>query len=281
MMIQVQSVPTISLNDENSIPQIGFGVFQVPPGEDTERAVSEALEAGYRSLDTAEAYRNEAGVGKAIADSGVARDDIFITTKVFNTHHGRDLTRDAIDKSLERLGIERLDLYLIHWPAPMKDLYAETWQALVELREEGKTRSIGVSNFKQKHLERIIVETGVTPAVNQIELHPYLQQSHMRQFHVEQGIATEAWSPIAQGAVLGDPAITSIAERLGKTPAQIVLRWHAMIGNVVIPKSVTPERIRSNIEIFDFHLEDTDLAAISALNRDERTGPDPDSFYLP
>jgi len=280
-MTQVQTIPTVSLNDENAIPQLGFGVFQIPPGDETERAVSEALEAGYRSIDTAEAYRNEESVGKAIAESGIPRDELFITTKVFNTHHGEEPTREAIEKSLERLGIDQLDLYLIHWPAPMNDMYPETWRTLVELRDEGKTRSIGVSNFKERHLERIFVETGVTPALNQIELHPYLQQPALRSFHAQHGIATEAWSPIAQGAVLKDPTIKAIADRIGRTPAQVVLRWHFAVGNIAIPKSVTPERIRENIEVFDFHLEDTDLAAISALDREQRTGPDPDSFFLP
>jgi 2,5-diketo-D-gluconate reductase A len=279
-MTEVQSVPTITLNDGKSIPQLGFGVFQVPP-DDTERAVNEAFEAGYRSIDTAEAYRNEPGVGKAIAASGIARDELYITTKVFNPHHGRELTLAAIDNSLERLGIDQLDLYLIHWPVPLHDLYVETWRAMVELHGAGKSRSIGVSNFKQPHLERIIADSGVTPTVNQVELHPYLQQPELREFHDQHKIITEAWSPIAQGAVLDDPAITAIAERIGKTPAQVVIRWHVEIGNIVIPKSVTPERIKSNIDVFDFELEQSDHAAIEAINREERTGPDPDEFVMP
>jgi diketogulonate reductase-like aldo/keto reductase len=279
-MTELETVPSIALNDGESIPQLGFGVFQVPP-DDTERCVSEALEAGYRSIDTAEAYGNEAGVGKAIAASGLSRNEIFVTTKVFNTHHGREKTETAIARSLERLGLDQLDLYLIHWPVPVNALYAETWQTLVELRDDGKTRSIGVSNFKEQHLSRIISDSGVTPAVNQIELHPYLQQSALREFHQRHKIATEAWSPIAQGDVLDDPTVVAIAERIDKTPAQVVLRWHVEIGNIVIPKSVTPERIQSNFEIFDFELAADDVAEIAAIDRHQRRGPDPDTFVMP
>lgn len=279
-MTQTETVPTIKLNDGKVIPQLGFGVFQVPPA-DTQEVTEAALEAGYRSIDTAEAYRNEDGVGKAIAACGIARDELFITTKVFNTHHGRELTEKAIEDSLGRLGIDQLDLYLMHWPVPARDLYLETWETMIDLHAAGKTKSIGVSNFKEPHLKKIIDATQVTPTVNQVELHPYLQQQALRTFHAEHQIGTEAWSPLAQGAVLDDPAIAALADRLGKTPAQIVLRWHIQVGNIVIPKSVTPERITSNFEVFDFELGPDDLIAVLQLDRNERTGPDPDEFYLP
>jgi 2,5-diketo-D-gluconate reductase A len=271
-------VPTISLNSGSSIPQLGFGVFQVPPDE-VQQAVSTAFEAGYRSIDTAAMYRNESGVGKAIAESGLPRDELFITTKLNNNAHGYDAARTAFRESLDKLGLDYLDLYLIHWPLPAKDKYLETWQAFISLRDEGLIRSIGVSNFQAAHLDRIIGETGVTPALNQIELHPYLIQERMRRYDADHGIATEAWSPIAQGGeLLRDTTVTSLAEKYGKTPAQVVIRWHIELGNVVIPKSVTPSRIAENIDVFDFELAPEDVEAISGLNRDERTGPDPDHF---
>jgi 2,5-diketo-D-gluconate reductase A len=278
-MSQTQQVPTIELTGGVGIPQLGFGVFQVPP-DDTERAVSLALEAGYRHIDTAAAYRNEAGVGKAIRASGLPREEIFVTTKLWNDQQGHDKAVQAFAASLERLGLDAVDLYLIHWPLPMADKYVETWQALVELQADGRSRAIGVSNFVEAHLQRVIDETGVTPAINQVELHPYLQQASLREFHAKHGIVTEAWSPLAQGALLDDPVVVKIADAHGKTPAQVVLRWHVQIGNVVIPKSVTPERIRANIEVFDFELGDDELAAIEGLDRGHRTGPDPETFSM-
>jgi 2,5-diketo-D-gluconate reductase A len=278
-MSQTQQVPTIDLTGDVAIPQLGFGVFQVPP-DDTERAVSLALEAGYRHIDTAAAYRNEAGVGKAIRASGLGREEVFVTTKLWNDQQGHDKAIQAFAASLERLGLDFVDLYLIHWPLPMAGKYVETWQALVELHAEGRSRAIGVSNFTAEHLQRVIDETGVTPAINQVELHPYLQQVSLREFHAEHGIATEAWSPLAQGALLDDPVVVKIAEAHGKTPAQVVLRWHVQIGNVVIPKSVTPERIRANIEVFDFELGGDELTAIEGLDRGHRTGPDPETFSM-
>jgi 2,5-diketo-D-gluconate reductase A len=278
-MSQTQEIPAIELNDGTTIPQLGFGVFQVPPDE-TEKAVAEALEAGYRHIDTAAAYRNEAGVGRAIAASGIPRDELFITTKLWNDEQGHDQAIQAFAASAERLALDVLDLYLIHWPVPMADKFVETFQAFTELQADGRVRSIGVSNFHEPHLRRVIDEVGVTPSVNQIELHPYLQQRHLRDVHAELGIVTEAWSPIAQGAVLDDPVITRIAEAHGRTPAQVALRWHVQLGNVVIPKSVTPARIRENMAIFDFELSAEDLDAIAQLDRGERTGPDPDEFAL-
>ncbi|MGX6448346.1 aldo/keto reductase [Patulibacter sp. S7RM1-6] len=271
------TVPTITLKSGVEIPQLGFGVFQVPEDE-TEAAVTEALQAGYRSIDTAAAYGNEAGVGAAIAKSGIPRDELFVTTKLWNADQGHDAALKAADESLRKLGLDHVDLYLIHWPTPERDLYVETWRAFEQLQKDGKARSIGVSNFQPAHLERLFAETDVVPDVNQVELHPYLTQAPLRAFHAEHGIATEAWSPIAQGAVLDDPAIAAIAERLGRTTAQVVLRWHLQIGDVVIPKSVTPERIHQNFALFDFELTDEDVRAIDALDRGHRTGPDPDTF---
>ena len=276
-MSQTQQIPSIELNDGVTIPQLGFGVFQVPP-EDTERVVSIALETGYRHIDTAAAYRNEVGVGRAIAASGIPREELFITTKLWNDQQGRERTIEAFARSAEALQLDVIDLYLIHWPIPMADRFVETWEAFASLRADGRIRSMGVSNFQEAHLRRIVDEVGVTPSVNQVELHPYLTQEPLRAVHRELGIATEAWSPLAQGAVLGDPVITRIAAAHGKTPAQVVLRWHLQLGNIAIPKSVTAERIRENIELFDFELAEEEIDAISALNRDERTGPDPDSF---
>ncbi len=267
-------VPNVPLRGGADIPQLGFGVFQVPP-EDTAAVTARALEAGYRHIDTAAAYRNEAGVGEAVRASGLARDEVFITSKCWNGDHGREESRRALSASLERLGVDRLDLYLIHWPVPAQDRYVETWETLVELQQEGRIRAIGVSNFLPEHLERIIDATGVVPAVNQIELHPYLQQTELRDFHAAHGIVTEAWSPLAQGALLDDPVITGLAERYERTPAQIVLRWHVQLGNIVIPKSVTPERIAENIALFDFALDDNAMDAIEGLDRGERIGPDP------
>jgi 2,5-diketo-D-gluconate reductase A len=243
--------------------------------------VSLALEAGYRHIDTAEAYRNEEGVGRAIAASGLPRDELFVTTKLWNSHQGRDPARRALAKSLDRLGLDHVDLYLIHWPLPSRDLYVETWRAFEELKAEGGTASIGVSNFERSHLERLAAETGTTPAVDQVELHPYFQQRELRAYDAEHGIATEDWSPLGQGGeVLEDPAIVAIAEAHGRTPAQVIIRWHLQLGNVVIPKSVTPERIRSNIQVFDFELSTGEMGAIDELDRGQRLGPDPDRFAV-
>lgn len=270
--------PTVKLTSGNDMPQLGFGVFQVPPDE-TRAAVSAALEAGCRSIDTAAMYRNEEGVGRAIADSGVAREDLFITTKLNNDGHGYDAALKAFESSRTALGLDYLDLYLIHWPLPAKDLYVETWRALLKLRADGVVRSVGVSNFQPTHLDRLADETGVAPALNQIELHPYLTQQTLRDYDASHGIATEAWSPLAKGGdLLRDDVITALARKYGRTPAQVVIRWHLELGNVVIPKSVTPSRIRENLDVFGFHLSDADVVAVSGLNRDARTGPDPDRF---
>ncbi|MFI8194162.1 aldo/keto reductase [Streptomyces sp. NPDC085946] len=270
-------VPTVTLNNGVEIPQLGFGVFQVPDAETT-AAVSAALEAGYRSIDTAAIYGNEAGVGKALAASGIARDDLFITTKLWNADQGYDTTLRAFDASLDKLGLDYVDLYLIHWPTPARDLYRESWKALEKLAADGRIRAAGVSNFQPAHLKRLLDGTGLVPAVNQIELHPGLQQSELRALHADLGIATEAWSPLAQGAVLSDDAITAIAARHGKSPAQVVIRWHLQLGNIVIPKSVTPARIRENLDVFDFALTDEEMTSIAALDRGLRTGPDPDTL---
>ncbi|WP_030607595.1 aldo/keto reductase [Streptomyces sclerotialus] len=271
------SVPNVTLNNGVAMPQLGFGVFQVPDDETT-AAVTSALEAGYRSIDTAAVYGNEAGVGRALASSGIAREDLFVTTKLWNEDQGYDATLAAFDASLAKLGLDHVDLYLIHWPAPARDRYLDTWRAFEKLLADGRIRAIGVSNFQPAHLRRLLDASGIVPAVNQVELHPGLQQSELRAFHAEHGIATEAWSPLAQGALLKDEAITAIAERHGKSPAQVVLRWHLQIGNVVIPKSVTPARIRENLDVFDFVLTDADIDAITALDQGLRTGPDPDTF---
>ncbi|MEU9399142.1 aldo/keto reductase [Streptomyces sp. SID4985] len=273
-------VPPIVLNNGVEMPQLGFGVWQVPDTE-AERAVSTALEAGYRSIDTAAIYGNETGTGKAIAASGLPREDIFVTTKLWNSDHGYDATLRAFDASLEKLGLDYLDLYLIHWPVPARDNYVDSYKAFEKLYSDGRIRAIGVSNFLPEHLERLISETSIVPAVDQIELHPHLQQRAAREFNAEQGIATEAWSPLGQGkGLLEVPAIVAIARKHGRTPAQVVLRWHVQLGNIVIPKSVTPSRIRENIEVFDFNLDDEDLAAISALNEDKRLGPNPAEFEV-
>jgi len=272
-----KSFPTVTLNNGIEIPQLGFGVFQVPDPE-TAAAVTSALEAGYRSIDTAAIYGNEAGVGQALAASGIARDELFVTTKLWNADQGYDATLKAFDASLAKLGLDFVDLYLIHWPTPARDLYRESWRAIEKLAGEGRVRAAGVSNFQPAHLRRLLDDSSLVPAVNQIELHPGLQQRELRRLHAELGIATEAWSPLAQGAVLGEPALTSIAERYGKSPAQVVLRWHLQLGNVVIPKSVTPSRIRENADVFDFALTEDEMTAIAGLDQGLRTGPDPDTL---
>ncbi|MEU1290904.1 aldo/keto reductase [Streptomyces sp. NPDC005840] len=270
-------VPSVTLNNGLEIPQLGFGVFQVPDAE-TSAAVGTALEAGYRSVDTAAVYGNERGVGAALASSGLARADLFVTTKVWNDDHGYDATLRAFDESLGRLGLDYVDLYLIHWPAPARDLYRASWRAIERLAADGRIRAAGVSNFPPAHLRRLAEGSALVPAVNQIELHPGLQQRELRALHTESGIVTEAWSPLAQGAVLGDPVLTEIAARHGRSPAQVVLRWHLQLGTVVIPKSVTPERIRENIDVFGFALTDAEMASIAGLDRGLRTGPDPDTL---
>ncbi|MFD5495158.1 aldo/keto reductase [Streptomyces sp. NPDC001812] len=271
----MSKVPPITLNNGVEMPQLGFGVWQVPDAE-AETAVAAALEAGYRSIDTAAAYGNEEGTGRAIAASGVPREDLFVTTKLWNTDHGYDSTLRAFDASLSKLGLDHVDLYLIHWPTPARGRYVDTYRAFEKLYAEGRVRAIGVSNFQREHLEHLIAETSVVPAVDQIELHPHLQQRAAREYHAQQGIATEAWSPLGQGkGLLEVPAIVAIAQKHGRTPAQVVLRWHIQLGNVVIPKSVTPSRIEENIDVFGFSLDTEDLAAISALDEGRRLGPDP------
>ena len=277
----MSSVPEIMLNNGQAIPQFGFGVFQISPA-DTAEAVSTALQAGYRHIDTAQGYGNEREVGEALAKSGLDRAEVFVTSKLGNGDHRPDDARQAFAATLSKLGSDYIDLYLIHWPLPTRydGDYVSTWKALEEFYRDGRARSIGVSNFQPHHLRRLHEETGIIPAVNQIEVHPYLTQPDLRAFCAGQQIAIEAWSPIARGSVLDDPAIVAIARTVDKTPAQVVLRWHIERGDIVFPKSVTPARIRENIDIFDFELSGEDVAAISALNKNERIGPDPDTFDL-
>ncbi|WP_135459957.1 aldo/keto reductase [Mycobacterium sp. DL99] len=269
--------PRVTLNDGNSIPQVGLGVWQTP-AEETERAVTAALQAGYRHIDTAAAYRNEAETGRGLLNSGVPREDVFLVTKLWNSDQGYDSTLAAFDASLDRLGVDYLDLYLIHWPVPANNAYVDTFKAFAHLHDQGRVRSIGVSNFAPEHLTVLIDVTGIVPAVNQIELHPLFPQRELREVHARLGIATEAWSPLGQGSLLTDPVITGIAGRHGKTPAQVLIRWHIHLGNIVIPKSVNPERIVSNFDVFDFDLDETDMAAIATLETDTRLGPDPRTF---
>ncbi len=275
------SIPTLTLNNGHTIPQLGFGVFQVPPDQVIE-PVETALEAGYRLIDTAAAYGNEDGVGKALANSGIDRDELFVTTKLWNSDHGFDNALRAFDSSLSKLGLDVVDLYLIHWPTPGRSDFVETWKALEKIYAEGRARSIGVSNFTIHHLNRLRSEATIVPAVNQIELHPRFPQDELRAYHQDHQIATEAWSPIGQGqGLLEDPTVKSVAEAHGKSPAQAVLRWHIQLGNVVIPKSVTPQRIRENLEVFDFELDDGEMAMLSSLSGHDlagRIGPDPEHF---
>jgi 2,5-diketo-D-gluconate reductase A len=270
-------IPTVTLSDGVEIPQLGYGVFQIPPDE-TQRAVEAAVGAGYRHIDTAAAYRNERGVAAGIAASGVPRGEIFVTTKLWNSEQGFDLTLAAFERSIEALDTDHVDLYLIHWPIPSRDLYLDTWRAFERIHGEGGARSIGVSNFRVADLERLQQEAETMPTVNQIELHPLLQQAELRAWHAEHGVVTEAWSPLAQGEVLEDETLMTIAAHHQKTVAQVILRWHLQLGNVVIPKSVTPERIRANLDLFDFELSEDDLAAIARLEAGHRTGPDPETF---
>jgi 2,5-diketo-D-gluconate reductase A len=277
MSTSTKTIPTIALNDGTTMPQLGYGVFQVP-NDQTTAAVATALETGYRSIDTAAIYGNEAGVGRALAASSLPREELFVTTKLWLADLGRASTRDALATSLEKLGLDHVDLYLIHWPGTDTAAYLESWQALEELRSEGLTRSIGVSNFLPGQLERIIELGGTVPAVNQVELHPFLQNRETAAVNRAHGIATEAWSPLAQGAVLDDPAVLAAAAAHGVTPAQVVLRWHLQAGNVVIPKSVTASRMASNLDVFGFDLDVGQVAAFDALDRDGRTGPFPGTF---
>jgi 2,5-diketo-D-gluconate reductase A len=268
----------LKMNNGVTIPQVGFGVFQVAP-EQTRDSVLEALNAGYRHIDTAKLYANEAEVAQAIGESGLPRDEVFVTTKLWNDDQGYDRALRAFDASMDRLGFDVLDLYLIHWPTPRADRYADTWRAFEKLYAEGRVRAIGVSNFTPEHLRRLLDSAEVAPAINQVELHPYLQQAELRAAHDELGILTEAWSPIARGGdVLVDPVVVGIAEKHRRTTAQVILRWHLQIGNVVLPRSVNPTRIRENISLFDFELDEEDLAAIADLDGGGRIGPDPARF---
>jgi 2,5-diketo-D-gluconate reductase A len=271
-------VPDVKLNNGVTMPQLGFGVFLVPPDEVVE-PVRAAIEAGYRLIDTAKLYENEEGVGHALADSGVARDELFVTTKVWNSDHGFDRALRAFDDSAKRLGLDVLDLYLIHWPMPKRDRYVETWRALERLYADGRVRAIGVSNFTEPHLRRLLAETDIVPAVNQVELHPGLAQDSLRAFHDQHGIVTESWSPLGRGhGLLDQPSVTAIAEAHSVTPAQVVLRWHLQLGLVVIPKSTHADRIRANIDDFGFELTAQEMAALSAIDQPGRIGPDPDTF---
>jgi 2,5-diketo-D-gluconate reductase A len=273
----VSIVPNLPLNDGSEIPQVGFGVFQIPP-EQTVETVLHALKTGYRSIDTAAMYANESEVADAIARSQLDRSEVFVTTKLWNSDQGRDRAMRAFEQSLSRLGFDYVDLYLIHWPAPSQGLYVETWDAFTELHRDGRARSIGVSNFTVEHLRHIIEESGVVPAVNQVELHPRHQQAELRRFHSERGIVTEAWSPLARGRVLGERVIEEMAARHGRTPAQVILRWHVQRGNVVIPRSVNPSRIAENFGVFDFSLSGEEMEAVGGLDESARVGPDPQTF---
>ncbi len=274
------TVPAVKLNDGNHIPQLGYGVWQVG-NDEAISAVSEALKVGYRHIDTAAIYGNEEGTGKAINESGIARSDIYLTTKLWNKEQGYESTLKAFDESLKKLGTDYVDLYLIHWPLPSKDLFMETWRAFIKIKEEGRAKSIGVSNFRTADLERILKESDVVPVLNQIELHPQFQQDELRLFHSKHDIATEAWSPLGQGTILENPTLKTIAEKHGKSVAQVILRWHIETGNIVIPKSVTPARIKENFEVFDFSLNGTDHDAITKLDKtDGRIGPNPATFSV-
>jgi 2,5-diketo-D-gluconate reductase A len=275
------NVPTIQLNDGTRIPQLGFGVFKVDP-DDTAEAVKTALDIGYRHIDTAEMYQNERGVGQGVRAAGLDRADVYITSKLNNGYHRPDDARRAFDETLTALGSDYVDLFLIHWPLPTlyDGDFVSTWQTLEEFKKDGRARSIGVSNFQTAHLERLARETDTTPAVNQIEVHPYFTNDAVRIYGAEHGIATEAWSPIAKGGVLDDPVVQRIADATEKSTAQVVLRWHIQRGDIVFPKSVTPQRIRENFALFDFQLGDSDMEALTSLDKGEdgRTGPNPDRF---
>jgi 2,5-diketo-D-gluconate reductase A len=271
------AAPLLTLNDGIAIPQVGLGVWKTP-AEDTERAVSAALAAGYRHIDTAAAYGNETETGRAIAGSGLDRDEVFLVTKLWNSEQGYDKTMSAFEASVARLGVDHLDLYLIHWPVPEQNLFVDTFKAFAKLRDDGRVRSIGVSNFEPEHLRVLVDETGIVPSVNQIELHPLLPQEELRELHAQLGIVTEAWSPLGQGSLLTHPTVTQVAEAHGKTAAQALIRWHMQLGNIVIPKSVNPQRIESNFDVFDFELSERDMTSIASLADGTRLGPDPRTF---
>jgi 2,5-diketo-D-gluconate reductase A len=279
MPIDPSIVPNIALNDGTTIPQIGFGLWQVPPAG-AEAATSEALAVGYRHVDSAAVYANEAEAGLAVARSGLAREDVYVTTKLWNPDHGYDEAMRAFDLSMGKLGFEYLDLFLIHWQCKQFAKYVDTWRALIDLQASGRVRSIGVSNFKETALREIIDVTGVVPVVNQIELHPWLPQLDMRAVHAEYGIATESWSPLASGQLIGDQLLATIAAKHGVSTAQVMIRWHLQQGLIVLPKSVTPSRIAENIDVFGFELDAEDMAAIATLESGRRTGPDPDDFFM-
>ncbi len=272
------TMPMVPLSDSVAIPQLGLGVYKVPPGQ-TAEVVRHALAHGYTAVDTATLYGNEREVGEAVRDSGLAREDVFVTTKLWNDAHGYDEALRAFDRSAAELDLDHVDLYLIHWPVPDQDRYVETWQALRRLRDEGRVRAVGVSNFEPEHLRRLADETGEVPAINQVELHPLLQQRPLREAHAELGVVTEAWAPLARGQLVEHDTIRRLADKHGRTPSQIILRWHLDLGNVVIPKSVTPARIEENIDVFDFSLDTDDVAAIDALDSDGRTGRHPNDRW--
>ncbi|MGH3531918.1 MAG: aldo/keto reductase [Mycobacterium sp.] len=271
------AAPLVTLNDGSSIPAVGFGVFQIPPA-DTEQAVGAALRAGYRHVDTAAMYGNERETGRAVADSGVPRDELYLVTKLWNADQGYDSTLTAFDASMDRLGVDCLDLYLIHWPTPQLNKFVDTFKAFAHLRDQGRIRSIGVSNFEPEHLKVLIDATGIVPVVNQVELHPRLPQTALREVHAQLGIATEAWGPLGQGSLLTHPTITAVADGCGRTPAQVLIRWHIQLGNIVIPKSVNPTRIASNFDVFDFELSSNEMSSISSLDDGNRLGPNPRTF---
>jgi 2,5-diketo-D-gluconate reductase A len=279
-MTQATSVPAMTLRDGVEIPQLGFGVFQVRP-EDTQEVVEEALEVGYRHIDTAAAYRNERGVGAAIAASAIPREEVFVTTKLWNSNQGYETTLGAFQKSLNRLGLDYVDLYLIHWPMPTEGRALDTWRAFERVHDEGRSRTIGVSNFRIEDLEQLQQQAFIQPTVNQVELHPHFPQVGLREWHAEHGIATESWSPLAQGDLLANETIAGVAARHNRTSAQVILRWHLQLGNVVIPKSATPARIRENFALFDFELSEEDMKEIAALDVGKRIGPDPSTFVSP
>jgi 2,5-diketo-D-gluconate reductase A len=277
----MSAVPTITLNNGVTIPQLGFGVFLIPP-EETKQATLAALDVGYRHIDTAQMYGNEKQVGEAVRESGVDRDDVFVTSKLNNGFHAYDDALNAFDQSMKDLGFDYLDLFLVHWPLPNVGDFVETWKAMEEISRSGRVKAIGVSNFQRHHLQRLFDETETVPAVNQIEVHPYLVQDDLRAFDAEHGIATESWSPIARGKVLEDPVLSRIAQVHGKTIAQVTLRWHIQRGDIVFPKSITRSRVEENFDVFDFELSGEEIDEIATLNRDERVGPDPDTFnYVP
>jgi 2,5-diketo-D-gluconate reductase A len=272
----VAAAPSVRLNDGASMPQLGLGVYKVADSA-AAALVAGAIEAGYRHIDTATLYRNEAGVGAGVRSSGIPREEVFVTTKVWNSEQGRERTLRAFERSMRQLGFDYVDLYLIHWPVPSQGLYLETWRALEELKADGRVRSIGVSNFQPHHLDVLLGQSDTAPAVNQIELHPWLQQYATREYNAAHSIVTEAWSPLARGRIAEEPVLSRIAAKHGRSPAQVTIRWHLQLGSVVIPKSSSLERIRSNFDVFDFELDAEDLALIAALDNDFRTGPDPDA----